>query len=199
MFQIGVKISGCGWPGTSSAVTAHTGSPGEPSPARTAVRQGHEQRRISGTGQWRPLTPAAPHGPRGGPSPASTAVTSITSFTPTAILTAAPAAVASQPEVGEAEGDLIGDVGHPCPVDVFLNPSLRPWAATSRVPSAVLDRHLGGAATHLPHKRSEAHPGEDPTYRCRHLSGYSRRGPKKPVASVPGPPDQTNSGSLRSF
>ena len=41
----------------------HTGSPGEPSPARTAaVREGHEQRRISGTGQWRPSSPAVPHG-----------------------------------------------------------------------------------------------------------------------------------------
>ena len=47
----------------------------------------------------------------------------------------------------------------------------------SRAPSAVLNRSSSRrGATHLPHERSEAHPGEDPTHRCRHLAGHSRRG-----------------------
>ena len=47
----------------------HAGLPGEPSPARTAaVREGHGQRRVSGTGQWRSSPPSSSARARGGPA-----------------------------------------------------------------------------------------------------------------------------------
>ena len=74
-----------------------------------------------------------------------------------------------QPEVGEAEGDLIGDVGHPCadpdghhPGHHVRGAHLAPDRASRRSPHDVEEVGDHRVATHLPHEWSEAHRGEIP-------------------------------------